>query len=148
MINPFKFYVVFQTACVTKYGPMNWKGGYENMALGENKYQVSFIGNGYTSHSAVKQYLLYRCAEVSKENGYGYFTLLDKDDHSASTVSGSVGPYSYSGVELIHPAFTYVIYCYNESDPERKLQYKTDFVLENMEPKKFNKKYKKIMRRK
>ncbi len=42
------FVVLLQSACVTKYGPKNWKGGYEDMALGENKFQVEFIANGYT----------------------------------------------------------------------------------------------------
>lgn len=139
-------FVLLQSACVTKYGPMMLKGGYEDMALGESKYQVSFTGNGYTANSVVKQYLLYRCAEVARQNDYEYFSILEKDNHSASSVHGSASSTGYSGVELVHPAFTYVIYCSNEPEANSKLQYKTDFVLANMAPEKFNKKYKKMMR--
>lgn len=69
--------------CATKYGPSGFRGGYSDVQLREDVWKIHFSGNAYTSKSAVKKYLLRRCAEKTLEVGGRYFVILD------STISTS-----------------------------------------------------------
>lgn len=75
-------------SCSTKYGEMAFKGGYDEIQVSENVYEVEFTGNGYTADRTVSRYFLYRCAELTLEKGMRYFVFYDK----------SVGPRIY-GIE-------------------------------------------------
>lgn len=67
--------LLFLSSCVTGYYPHSGSitGGYSEIQLGDNIYQVTFVGNGYTSSSLVEQRLLRRCADLTIERGYKYF---------------------------------------------------------------------------
>lgn len=78
------------SACVTKYQPAGLTGGYSEMQLNNNAYQVHFSGNGYTSSNTVKAYLLRRCAELTIEKGYKYFIIKGSSSEvSSSTIGGN-----------------------------------------------------------
>lgn len=62
--------------CATPYQSMGLTGGFKNMRLSENTYQVTFSGNAYTSPMTVAEYTLRRCAELTEQNGYKYFVIL------------------------------------------------------------------------
>ncbi|MFT7359408.1 CC0125/CC1285 family lipoprotein [Parasphingorhabdus sp.] len=53
-------------------------GGYSDERLSENRYKVNFTGNSLTSRDRVEGYLLYRAAELTVENGYDYFVIIDR----------------------------------------------------------------------
>lgn len=70
-------------SCATGYHPMSLSGGYEDFRLAEDTYTVKFLGNEYTSKDQAYTYALRRAAELTRINGYRYFTIID----SASTVT-------------------------------------------------------------
>ncbi len=70
--------------CATRYQQRGFRGGYTSTRVGSDTVLVSFKGNGYTSKERVKLYLLYRCAEVTRQYGYDYF-IVSSGDTEAKT---------------------------------------------------------------
>ena len=82
--------------------------GYSSEQLASDRYRVMFEGNDFTSRETVENYLLYRAAELTRQNGYSNFTLLndntqrelDVDTVPATTYAGAYpgwGPTWYYG---------------------------------------------------
>jgi hypothetical protein len=72
------------TACATAtpYQPLgagNTSGGYASQRIEDNRYRVSFSGNRFTSRGRVENYLLYRAAELTAQNGYDGFTIVQRE---------------------------------------------------------------------
>ena len=65
-------------SCATPYQEMGYLGGYKDIRLDSNTVSVSFEGNGGTPRQTVETYLLYRCAEVTRDAGYDYFVILNQ----------------------------------------------------------------------
>lgn len=94
------------TGCATGYKPSGWSGGYSDMRLGNDMYKVSFNGNGYTGSETVSNYFLRRCAELTIEQGFDYFAIVDQNASSSlhdigTTTSGNInqnytGGYNYT----------------------------------------------------
>ena len=72
--------------CASPYGPNAGRGGYKEEKLADNRYRVSFQGNGNTGEDMVVKYWLYRCAELTKENGFSHFALLASGSRGAIDV--------------------------------------------------------------
>jgi hypothetical protein len=51
-------------------------GGYTNSPLNANTQIVGYTGNMFASESTAKNYMLYRSAKVTLDNGYDYFVIL------------------------------------------------------------------------
>lgn len=51
-------------------------GGYVDERIDANTVVVSFSGNSDTPQRTVETYLLYRCAQVTLENGFNYFIVV------------------------------------------------------------------------
>lgn len=68
-------------ACVmpTPYQPADGGYGYRDQQIEENRYRVSFDGNASTERDDVQNYLLYRAAELTVQQGYDYFTIVDRN---------------------------------------------------------------------
>ncbi len=68
-------------ASATPYQPNLYgqkiSGGYSDKRLAEDRYRVDFAGNIFTSRDRVEGYLLYRAAELTDQNGYDWFMLID-----------------------------------------------------------------------
>ena len=62
--------------CSTSYQPRGFTGGYTDMKIQDDIFQVSFSGNGYTGRQKAQNFALLRSAEVTFENGYHYFVVL------------------------------------------------------------------------
>ncbi len=62
--------------CATGYGPQGYTGGYTDQRIEDDIYRIKFAGNGLTSKEMVRQYWLYRCAELTRQKGYTHFLLL------------------------------------------------------------------------
>jgi hypothetical protein len=60
--------------CATPYQQKGIAGGYSDTRIGRDTVLISFKGNGYTSKERVQLYLLYRCAEVTRQYGYDYLS--------------------------------------------------------------------------
>ncbi|EIL91270.1 CC0125/CC1285 family lipoprotein [Rhodanobacter spathiphylli] len=79
--------------CATAYGKRGITGGYSEQKVDSSHYVVEFDGNGYASKDRVWYFWIYRCAELTRSNGYTYFSL-EADDHlhnSGYAPDGDVG---------------------------------------------------------
>jgi len=76
-------------ACATPYQVNGFRGGFDDIQLGDSLFQISFQGNGFTQHGRVAQLLLRRCAELSLENGARYFLMENSEQRQ--TYSGAGG---------------------------------------------------------
>ncbi|WP_293904364.1 hypothetical protein [Phenylobacterium sp.] len=54
-------------------------GGFSEVKLESNRFRVTFNGNSLTSRETVEGYLLYRAAELTVENGYDWFAIVNRD---------------------------------------------------------------------
>lgn len=81
--------MLFLSGCATSYGPKGWSGGYSDMSLGNDIYKVSFQGNESTDSETVYNFFLRRCADLSFEKGFDYFTFVDQST-SAETSFGTI----------------------------------------------------------
>jgi hypothetical protein len=76
LILPFFAVVLFTLAgCATSYGPRGLTGGYTDTKIDDSTYRVTFSGNGKTTRNMVWNYWIYRCAELTTQNGYEFFSL-------------------------------------------------------------------------
>ncbi len=82
--------------CATPYQPDGLGGGYSDNRIDSDVVSVEFRGNGYTSKRKVEMYLLFRCAEVTRDARYDYFVALNP---STEATQGSFStPGSFSSV--------------------------------------------------
>jgi hypothetical protein len=54
-------------------------GGYSELRVEDNRYRVTFAGNSLTSRQTVEGYLLYRAAELTVEQGFDWFAIVDRN---------------------------------------------------------------------
>lgn len=66
-------------ATATPYQPSEGRYGYSEQRIEETRYRVTFSGNPSTPRETVQNYLLYRAAELTVQNGFDYFTVVDRD---------------------------------------------------------------------
>lgn len=94
--------------CVTEtpYRPATGKGfnrtGYSEIQVEPNRFIVTFAGNSVTDRDTVERYLLFRAAELTLQNGYDYFVMVQRDtDRQARTYAtpsfGGYGGFGYGG---------------------------------------------------
>lgn len=76
-------------------------GGYWEQPIERNRFRVNFAGNSFTSRQRVENYLLFRAAELTVQQGYDWFVTADRDTerHSRTYVDRplSAGPWGYWG---------------------------------------------------
>jgi len=70
-------------ATPTPYQPnvpgQSTSGGYSEMRVESNRWRVTFAGNSLTSRQTVEGYLLFRAAELTTEQGYDWFSIVDRN---------------------------------------------------------------------
>jgi hypothetical protein len=75
-------------ATPTPYQPnikgQSTSGGYSEFRVEPNRFRVNFAGNSLTSRETVEGYLLFRAAELTVQNGYDWFTVVDRDTDKQS----------------------------------------------------------------
>jgi hypothetical protein len=60
-------------------------GGFTDKRLDDTHFRVTFQGNALTSREQVDNYLLYRAAELTVQNGFDWFEMIDRNTHDQST---------------------------------------------------------------
>jgi hypothetical protein len=61
-------------------------GGYSEQRLAPDRFRVRFHGNELTSRDRVEGYLLYRAAELTVQNGFDWFVIVDRhSEHETRT---------------------------------------------------------------
>ena len=86
-------------ACATStpYQPADQYGrGFSEQQIESDRFRISFSGNTLTPRETVENYLLFRAAELTKQRGYDYFVVLERDVESETDfVTQSTGFYGY-----------------------------------------------------
>lgn len=79
-------------SCVkTAYGPSNFKGGYQEVQIAPDRYELAVYGNAYANKQTIRDYFLYRAAELTLMNGGTHFLLFgDKTSKRPITIAGFV----------------------------------------------------------
>ena len=72
----------FLFGCATAYQKNGLMGGFTTTQLDENIFTVTFKGNAYTARDKANDYALLRSAEVTLENGFTYFTIVDAKQYA------------------------------------------------------------------
>lgn len=67
--------------CQTPYQADSFRGGYSETKLNDSMYSVTFRGNGFTDEDTVNKYLLKRASELTLQNGYRYFAVIDSHEN-------------------------------------------------------------------
>lgn len=86
-------------ATATPYqAAVNSNDGYVDQQIETNRWAISFAGNTLTERQTVETYLLYRAAELTKQNGYDHFQIVSRDtDAQSRFVSiGFSSPFYYN----------------------------------------------------
>lgn len=89
--------LAFTAACATAtpYQPATLSDrGYSEMKIEDNRFQVEFSGNSLTDRKTVETYLLFRAAELTKQNGYDHFRVVRRDTDANTRVIPSGAAYS------------------------------------------------------
>ena len=149
---------IFLSGCATTYQSSGFSGGYSETQLDENVFKVAFRGNGYTGREKVADFTLLRSAELSLQNGYKYFVVIDANSytsnstHTTPTTSNTTanvygsGNYAYGNARtttyggqtynISKPSSSNTIVCFKEK-PENTFSYNAGFIYKNI-TKKYN----------
>lgn len=157
----FRVFMVFVflavSGCATKYQPTGFTGGFNETQLGENIFQVTFNGNGYTGRERATDFALLRSAEVTLLNGFRFFIVAgsDKDSSisayttpSTSTTTGSAyrsGNNVYGTARtnttggqtyiVSKPGVSNTIVCFKDKPDTGGLVYDAEFVRKSLKAK-------------
>jgi hypothetical protein len=84
-------------------------GGYSDVRIEPNRFRVSFAGNSLTSRETVEGYLLYRAAELTAQQGYDWFSIVDRntDRHTQTYVDPLYHPWYGAGYGYWRPSWRY-----------------------------------------
>jgi len=99
--------VLLLSACatVTPYQPLREGEGYTEQRIESTRYRVSFAGNSITPRETVENYLLFRAAELTLQQGYDYFVLTGSDTDSQTRYQQTVSAFGGFGWYSHYPAF-------------------------------------------
>ena len=142
------------SSCSTRYQAEGlYDEGYEELQLAENMFRVNFRANKFTRKQNAIDFCLLRCAEITKKQGYKYFTIVDQRNDienssyttpSSSVTTGSVNSYgginayttNYGGqtYNITKPSASNTILCYKEK-PRQGIAYSTDFLIKSISDK-------------
>ena len=76
--------------------------GYSESKIENDRYRISFKGNSMTDRETVENYMLYRAAELTLQNGYDTFTIVNRDIDKDSRTRSYGG---YMGTRLSYMYF-------------------------------------------
>ncbi|AMG02616.2 TPA: hypothetical protein RUZ63_003503 [Vibrio cholerae] len=78
------FIAFFLNGCATAYQSESFTGGYSETQLDENVFVVNFEGNGYTSKKRAAAFTMLRSAELTLNNGYSFFAIIDSNSYTST----------------------------------------------------------------
>ena len=89
-------------AAPTPYQSADNGKGFTDQALETNRFRVSFTANSRTPRQTVENYLLYRAAEITLENGKDYFVVVEKDTERLVNFQPSLWESPYRRAHIRH----------------------------------------------
>jgi hypothetical protein len=87
------FALLLTAACATptKYQPMGFGGGVAAQQLTADTFRIEGRGNGFTASNTVKDYVLLKAAETTKQQGGSHFLIISGNDATRSVEIPSSG---------------------------------------------------------
>ena len=88
--------LVLLGACATAtpyQAASNSDRGFSEQKIEDNRFQVQFAGNSLTDRKTVETYLLYRAAELTKQNGFDHFRVVRRDTDTKTKLISSPSMY-------------------------------------------------------
>jgi len=83
------------SSCATGYQANGLTGGYTEKKITDSAYVVTFGGNGFATKDRVYYFWMYRCAELTLEEGYSLFSIRLNQSTGLNPTAGSVRPAVY-----------------------------------------------------
>jgi uncharacterized protein YceK len=145
--------VILFSGCATTYQRQSFTGGFSETQLGENIFQVTFRGNGYTNRERATDFSLLRSAEITLENGYRFFIIVESGRgskvsmHTEPTTSHTTGSYGSGQFNattttnggqtyfVSKPSTTNTILCFKEKPSTGGLVFDAEFVAKSLKQK-------------
>lgn len=125
-------------ACSTPYQKLGFHGGYSETKLAENIFNVSFQGNKKTGRGKTWDFALLRSAELTLEEGYRYFIVMDSNYYeklgthrSPTFIIGTNMIVGGDSIVTVAPSSTNMIACFNEK-PENVFSYDAQFIYQEL----------------
>jgi len=141
--------VVIFSGCATKYKSVGFTGGYSETQLGNNIFNVSFRGNGYSSRQRASDFTLLRSAELTLKNGFKYFIITSSEKHidlystpKSYTTNGNINGSSFNatttqtgGFTFRKPSTNHTIICFKEKPKINTIIYDANFIVKSIKSK-------------
>lgn len=97
------------TACATPtpyQAAAGTQWGFQESQIESNRFRVSFSGNSLTDRETVETYFLYRAAELTLEQGFDHFIVVQRaTDVDSRIVSSGADPFYRPGFGLYYNYF-------------------------------------------
>jgi hypothetical protein len=65
-----------------------YERGYSEQKIEADRYRITFKGNSLTDKDTVENYMLYRAAELTTQQGFDHFTIVDRDTDAKRQITG------------------------------------------------------------
>ncbi len=100
--------------------------GYSETQIQKDVFQVSYKCNAATTYDVMKGLLAYRCAEITLQNGYDYFIVIEEKDITTEDFwgigSGGKRMYDASLQSVNAPGATVLIKLKHGKKPEEDIK--------------------------
>lgn len=126
--------LLLMQGCATPYQRTGLAGGYSEAQLDENVFRVSFAGNGYTGRERAVEFTLLRSAELTLENGFLYFAIIEADKHTSYSTHTSSSSQGSTTHIISKPSSSNTIVCFKEK-PETVFVYNAKFIYKSISEK-------------
>lgn len=150
-------FVLLLSGCATPYKAHGLMGGFSETRVSENTFQVSFRGNALASRERVVDFTLLRSAELTLQNGYRYFAILNSNNYTrygsyttpkTYSTTGNVQMYgntgylnttttAYGGQTFLYsrPSTMNTIQCFRKKPRIRGIVYDANFIVKSIKTK-------------
>ena len=137
----------------TAYGPKSYNGGYFEHQIEDTRFLVRFTGNTLTPRDRVEAFLLYRAAEITIEQGFAGFEIIDRSTETVTSYyhldhdlldrrygrEYRTRPHFNSGINRLTPVTSYdasaeIILLNPPFEKDQRQIYNARQVLDNLRP--------------
>jgi hypothetical protein len=137
---------IFQMGCATTYQKDSFTGGFSETQLSENVWRVHFKGNAKTSMERATDFCLLRSAELTIENGFNYFSLVDEKSDTKTGVittpmtaqTSAYGYTTFSGGQTFayrKPRIQNTVFMLKEKPDSAGMVYEAIFIIQSIQNK-------------
>jgi hypothetical protein len=134
---------IFFSGCATSYQKDSFSGGFSETQLSENVWKVHFRGNGKTTMERATDFCLLRSAELTLENGYQYFAIINEDSSTKSSTftspqtayTNAYGYTTFSGGQTFtanKPRTQNTILMFKEKTDKAGMVYEAQFIVQSL----------------